>query len=239
VVSDERWGEDRTHFLVTNAYSEEKSNDLATISKEDVKHLEKLSPAALEFLCEALDIPFHFDTKAAVRDLATVANKGKELITIIPPRQVPKARFQESDLKNKSVEELVDIIKTARWAKVSKSFKKKQLVQTILNAQKSSPPDLEAMMCTLKNQSHQGGAIHHQHYRKTFNTIDLHDRQWNQTQTPHKIKSWEAKLTISLLQTGIINAWSLYRSLNPRTTITYGRFARSLSFSIVKNSHSF
>lgn len=213
--------ENRTHFLVTNSFKIVAARDLAIFTSDDVKLLEKLSAPSLHFLTSQLGLPHLLDPKEAARSIAQLANKGKVLATVIPPKKNPSQTWTKEMLEQKNKDELITIIKDARWEKVSSNTKKNELVEIILNRQEFTGKEKEKLKEKIKEGIRGHGAIQHTHYKATFNSIDLHDRYWNGSQSHHTVRKWESKLTISLLQSAVVNAWNMFKVLNKKKKIPH------------------
>jgi hypothetical protein len=88
--------------------------------------------------------------------------------------------------------------------------KKQELIHVILEAQGHSSKEVEEMKRQLENASQEGGGSHHSYYRRTFNSIDLHDRKWYKLQDHHTTPNWMPKLIQTFQYIGVVNAHSIY-----------------------------
>lgn len=92
---------------------------------------------------------------------------------------------------------------------------KAEIINIILQSQNISTQLLDATKTSLSSSSHSNNPPHHHHYTSTFNGVDLIDKYWYKIQHSHTIQKWHSKFILSILQVGIINAWTLFKFLQP------------------------
>ena len=137
----------------------------------------------------------------------------------IPPQDDEKKARQQ--LEGKKIPELKVMLKELR-AKIP--GKKPQMIDTILKLQRLPTANIDRARASLTSGSRRGEGFVHQHYRRWFNGVDLHDRYWNRRQDHHTIKSWRAKFVFSLFQSSIVNGWVLHNQ--HKKSVHLSRFAK-------------
>jgi len=227
--------EEKVHFLVTNTMKQDIQESTVIISEADEKLLSKLSVSCLSFLQNRLGLSELLDPKEAASSIVQLANQGKRRAHLIPERHIPRKGFTVEDLQTLKNEELVSIIRKARWAKVSKATPKAEMINIVMRSQVQSLKKKKSLQFALEKGNRKEQAPHHTHYKASFNSIDLHDRHWNALQGEQVLRSWKAKMIISLLQTGFVNTWSIFRRLN-QSSISFKNFMNSLSIRLTDST---
>lgn len=57
--------------------------------------------------------------------------------------------------------------------------------------------------------SFEGAGFPHQTYRRDFNLVDMHNRYFYKYRSPHKNRDWLKQYLLGILDSAIINVWSL------------------------------
>jgi len=227
--------EEKVHFLVSNAMKLEIQESPVIVSEGDEKLLSKLSASCLSFLQNRLGLTELLDPKEAAASIVELANQGKGRSQLVPEKYIPRKGFTVEDLQNLKNEELVSMIRKARWAKVSKASSKAEMINIIIRSQVQSLKKKKSLQFALEKGNRKEQAPHHTHYKASFNSIDLHDRHWNALQGEQVLRSWKAKMIVSLLQTGFVNTWSIFRRLN-QSSISFKNFMNPLSIRLTDST---
>ena len=114
----------------------------------------------------------------------------------------------------------------------SSTRNKPSLASDISNALSIPDQTVQQLEADLKTSaSQQFDPFHHHHYRKHFNGVDLQDRYFYALQhRSNTLRNWRAKFIVSLLEMGIVNAFSLHSEF---TSLTFKQFRTSLSSSLL------
>lgn len=126
------------------------------------------------------------------------------------------------DLQQKRVQDLKIICDSMN---ISKAGKKADIIDRILRTQELDEEALRATLDQLRKSGKRGGDVHHQYYKKSFNLIDVHDKYWYDIQPSHTISHWQAKLSISLLDIGLVNTFALGK----QKKMTFASFTSQLT----------
>ena len=201
------------HFLVTNAFCEaetETLNQSPAFSADQVKTFSKIGMRGLAAIANGLGISLEGDelsmAKAIVKHVSP-NSLSTEVETFNNPINNQASSCPTQELLKKSIKELQSM---AKDLKIKSTGRKDELVQALISAYQIKADKL----ALTKQQLRKSGtinAIQHDHYRRTFNAIDLHDRHWNLLQNHHTINSWKAKFVLSLLQSGLVNAFVIQK----------------------------
>lgn len=219
---------DGEHFVASNAFARslKRAREVA-INKEQVSSLAKVGLRGLLIIADALDVPSEMNELALATSLANKVNslvplsvpvqeppRGANLPAPPPPvlapgtdpdrRKVPELRLLARDLG----------IRTG-------SLTKPELIAKITEARAITGQELEAMRTSLKAASKGGPRLLHDKYVSVFNGVDLHDRHWYAAQNHHSVHSWRAKFVLSLLISGVINTWVVYKHFEDISLIDF------------------
>jgi hypothetical protein len=157
----------------------------------------------------------------------------------LPEKKIPEGRYSQGELEKKNLSELVSIIKTARWRKGASGLRKPEVIKVILESQVISLNDRRLYQQKFKENASTGFAEPHAFYKKVFNVVDLHDAYWNEMQNHHTITKWKAKMTLSIIQTGFINAFTIYKFFNPSNRVSFSNFCVDLCEKLLVNDDIF
>ena len=243
-------GAEGKHFLVTNAMKPRAMERIASpslLSEADLTSLSQLSLSALAFLARSVGaVPTASAQETATRigDRARIEAKIDHEANLQPPVAATNAivpamtppdaavvPLSRADLMKKKVDELKVIL---RQKNLKSPTKKAEMVDLLLRANNVKSNELEEAKRKLVAAKTTIIAPHHSHYRNTFNAIDLHDRFWNKRQDHHALRFWRSKFIISLLQSGMINAWVLCSQSTPITFETYCQSLTQKLFDFLK-----
>jgi hypothetical protein len=130
----------------------------------------------------------------------------------------PEALTKET-LTKKKKRELVAYAKKLSVKIGSKG--KAKLAEDILSAHGVTQDQLTSFQTRMKESKRSGPAAQHVKYRENFNAVDLHDKRWNFVQNHHTLKRWEGKFVMSLLQTGMVNAWTVHQEKNKKNFLHF------------------
>jgi len=117
---------------------------------------------------------------------------------------------------------------------LSKTYKlKSDIVDRILKALHPDPQVERAVFETAKrlNSRAPGRSKVHNHYKDTFNYVDLVNAKWYRYAFAYAQKDWKRKMTISLLDLLMINAHALY---NSKTPMQYDAFRKEVIRELLK-----
>ena len=140
---------------------------------------------------------------------STVPTTSSPKISAIAPTEPPL--YSKEVLRKMKVVELKDL---AKEKKIKVKGKKENMVEKILVMLAPTEAETTKQDATLKKfdeLTFTGLAIHHDLYRSTFNSIDIHDRHWNSCKYTFALLSWRSKMLLSILGSAVINAWVLLR----------------------------
>jgi len=212
--------QDSVHFLSTTSFMPENFSETEVpliVTEQDLQFLSKMSKKFKMALMERLGIEitdpripleetiaYHFNRR---RIEARQANENNEM----------NQNSQNNELQTKKVQELSQI---ARNLGLKPQTTKKKIIEQIQRAKRGQETDFSLIKKQLTESSRQEMGIQHDLYRQYFNVVDLHDKYWYKIQCKHRINDWVPKLIISLLYTGLINSWSIFRSFEPENEKT-------------------
>jgi len=148
-------------------------------------------------------------------------------------RESNQLTLSEAELKKMKRASLVIIAKRRGAAY---SGKREKIIQNILNSTRISDKDLEKAMNGLSSAPQKTPPTHHLYYRDTFNPIDEQDRYWNIAQGHNRLSSWKAKMAMSLLQIGLVNALVMRKSVK---RVTMVEFMQELAKEIAQKGFKF
>ncbi len=254
---------DGCHFLCTNAFRSDIKRHSEPIrpsfSTQDVSTLSSISISTLSSIAVALGVALDADERKLALAICqhvsssttqeqddsstspTISNVPQNQQIVLIPLEAAgnqnssssvdrETRYSEEELKSKTMQELNTICQT-KYHKKGK--RKSESISIIMDGQNITQSDIEGMRGRLSTEHQQIPTLHHQHYRDTFNFVDLHDRWWNELQMNHTIISWRSKFIISILETGLINAFVLYRHLK---NVDLLEFCKQIAIDICKNN---
>ena len=149
-------------------------------------------------------------------------------ISKLHPATAPVSHILSSNLMSLSK---ADLSNRATQLGLPSPKEKKDIADLLSRAASITDANLAQIEGELLRASQSSPCLHHSHYHDQFNGVDLIDRYWYQLQ--HKkamISRWESKYLLSLLEVGVVNAFSLFRE---GSDCTFEVFALNLSFLLV------
>jgi len=213
----------KEQFLVTSGFQTERAPKRTKIIDESQqKSLEGVGKRGLILLAAKLGIQIQENVPDLARSIADFANSSVPTEEPMPTHSTAGGarrigddegvghHLTEAQLKIFTVAKLNSV---ARDLGVRKARKKKdELIQAILKAQNITGRELVEFKALLKEAEKPVPAPQHEKYHDHFNAIDIHDKRWNYLQNHHVVRDWTAKFVLSLMQTGIVNSWTVQRS---------------------------
>lgn len=215
------FGKDRLdnaeHFVVSNAFktTAKKAREIA-INEDQAKSLAKVGLRGLNLIADKLGLPSSLNDIALANSIAEHINSMVPLTPVAPPPASSSSASSSSaavqppqdDFGSKTVPQLAEIAK--RMGIKVGGLRKEAVLIAIRNASAISGSKVESTKRDIQAGVLGGDRALHNKYTSTFNSIDQHDRKWYDVQNHHDINRWEAKFTMCLLISGVINASVVY-----------------------------
>jgi len=205
------------------------------VTEDGVKALAKVGLRGLVVLADMVGLQAQGEEHALATAIAAAVNFRAPIVD--GPLPVPGdapivaensvAASQGEDLKGKKLPELRTI---AKGLNIRTGGKKRSEVATAITERRTiKQGDVARVTRELDSSASAEQGELHKKYRESFNAIDLHDKQWYAIEGHHSVHSWRAKFVLSLLQSGVVNAWVVMKH---REQIAIGDFAFQLGLQL-------
>jgi hypothetical protein len=241
------------HFIATNAFQMKRPQPQVVsqpiFSVSDIKHLNCLSLRALHWIAAGYDLPPNANEQSVVESIVLKANghvvaqseetmANQRAIQVQQEMDNPasavstsssqsvvqsgsrKRVYTQHELNSMKVPQLAEISKSRN---IKRARTKQDMIQSILADQNVSNDEVNRLRHQLEHAATTGNTAPHDHYRSTFNAVDLHDRLWYKLQHNQPIRSWRTKLTISILEASVVNAFVLHRHFNTKSFVDFSQ----------------
>lgn len=126
--------------------------------------------------------------------------------------------FTREELQEKT---LPNLIRIARNLGMRPSKKREENIRKILRGEEISQGAHGRILEQLQNSSSSEEPPHHNFYGQNFNPIDLQDGYWYSMQSHHPLRTWKAKLTMSILEIGVVNTYTIFRSFHRKRFLSF------------------
>lgn len=115
--------------------------------------------------------------------------------------------YSLSYLNNKNCNELAEILKS-HGLTIGRR-KKDIMIGKIMECCNKASSEMVDLLTQIDSQSFGTVPIHHDYYRRTFNSVDLHDKQWYRFHYRYGLRQWRAKMCLCIWMEAVTNARSL------------------------------
>lgn len=228
------------HFLATTAFVDNAPNIRDPPMKSaQISHLSKIDLRSLSILGNMIGVEISADAATLASSIAAKINSkvSNESVQDIQNESMNASKSNEKEKDNTNLElpklRMPQLVAMAKELGLKTAGKiKDSLIQSIVVAKELQNDEIQMMIKNLTDSTKSSNPPHHSAYKDNFNGVDIHDKKWYELQSHHTIHSWRSKFSLSLLQSGIVNAYVAYRHFE---VITFTDFCLQLSVELCQS----
>jgi len=228
-------GSNSSHFVVSNAFHSPEAvpEPEPLVSANDVKLLSKLTRRTLHAmynLMGANNLNQIIQKLNSQSQLLNISNEStttnantSESSEVIESNEANQSNgsndtYSPEELKSFSAPKLRSAV---RRKGLKQGSTRAENIKILLDSQRFTQVQIQELKESLTHSSKRGNSIISQHYKDTFNSVDLINRRYYDLQWHHTITKWEPKFIISILEIGFINSFSLFNQIKQITLFDF------------------